>query len=309
MPKTLLAIDDSATMRKVLEITFSGEDFNVLTSTDRAGLVAKLSENPNAVVIDTTLEGEDGYAICKEVRQKAPRAAIVLMASRYTPYDQGRGKDAGADDYIDKPFDTQQLIDKVKKAIGSKEASSPQMVAAPPPPPPAVMHGPPPGPPMPPAAPARPPFQPPAGGFPQRTGTLMFNSDGPAVPPPATGAAPAPPPPKVEARPMPPPPSPAVAPSPPAPIVKPTAPSPALRAEPPAPPPPAPPAATSPVAVAAAATNGALAPKLAQLGLTPAQVEGVLALSREVVEQVVWEVVPQLAETLIKEEIARLTKE
>ena len=45
------------------------------------------------------------------------------------------------------------------------------------------------------------------------------------------------------------------------------------------------------------------------MGLTPAQVEGVLALSREVIEQVVWEVVPQLAETLIKEEIARLTKE
>jgi hypothetical protein len=49
--------------------------------------------------------------------------------------------------------------------------------------------------------------------------------------------------------------------------------------------------------------------KLAGLGLTPAQVEGVLALSREVVEQVVWEVVPTLAETLIKEEIARLTRE
>jgi hypothetical protein len=48
--------------------------------------------------------------------------------------------------------------------------------------------------------------------------------------------------------------------------------------------------------------------KLEELGLTQAQIEGVLALSREVVERVVWEVVPVLAETLIKEEIARLTK-
>ena len=47
--------------------------------------------------------------------------------------------------------------------------------------------------------------------------------------------------------------------------------------------------------------------RLAELGLTQAQIEGVLALSREVVERVVWEVVPVLAETLIKEEIARLT--
>jgi hypothetical protein len=68
------------------------------------------------------------------------------------------------------------------------------------------------------------------------------------------------------------------------------------------------PAVAAPAAAIAAQANG-LAPKLAQMGLTPAQVEGVLALSREVIEQVVWEVVPQLAETMIKEEIARLTKE
>ena len=54
--------------------------------------------------------------------------------------------------------------------------------------------------------------------------------------------------------------------------------------------------------------NGAMAHKLEGLGLTSAQADAVLALSREVVERVVWEVVPQLAETLIKEEIARLTK-
>ena len=49
--------------------------------------------------------------------------------------------------------------------------------------------------------------------------------------------------------------------------------------------------------------------KLSALGLTREQVEGVLALSREVVEQVVWEVVPELAEQLIREEIRRLTAE
>jgi len=113
----------------------------------------------------------------------------------------------------------------------------------------------------------------------------MFAVDGPAVPP-AHGAAPSPL-------------------SPPAPPVQ------AKPAAPAAPPPrkitPAPVPATSP-GVASAQTNG-LAPKLAQMGLTPAQIEGVLALSREVIEQVVWEVVPQLAEAMIKEEIARLTKE
>jgi hypothetical protein len=65
----------------------------------------------------------------------------------------------------------------------------------------------------------------------------------------------------------------------------------------------------APAAVAAVVVNGHLAGKLGDLGLTPAQVDAVLALSREVVERVVWEVVPQLAETIIKEEIARLTRD
>jgi hypothetical protein len=81
-----------------------------------------------------------------------------------------------------------------------------------------------------------------------------------------------------------------------------------------APPPPAPPpapVAPPPAAQAAvgAAVNGQLAGKLGDLGLSPQQADAVLALSREVVERIVWEVVPQLAEALIKEEIARLTKE
>ncbi|HOU94602.1 MAG TPA: response regulator, partial [Polyangiaceae bacterium] len=60
---------------------------------------------------------------------------------------------------------------------------------------------------------------------------------------------------------------------------------------------------------AAVALPAGLATQLEQLGLTADQVRGVLALSREVVEKVVWEVVPVLAETLIKEEIERLTAE
>jgi hypothetical protein len=77
----------------------------------------------------------------------------------------------------------------------------------------------------------------------------------------------------------------------------------------PVPSPAAPTAAPRAVEAAAIATNGHLAGKLDELGLSPQQVEAVLALSRDLVERVVWEVVPALAEALIKEEIVRLTKE
>jgi hypothetical protein len=64
------------------------------------------------------------------------------------------------------------------------------------------------------------------------------------------------------------------------------------------------------MASVAAATNGKhMATKLADLGLSAQQVDAVMALSRQVIEEVVWEVVPALANTMIREEIARLTKD
>jgi len=72
-----------------------------------------------------------------------------------------------------------------------------------------------------------------------------------------------------------------------------------------APAPAAPPPA--PARPAAVAVSAAMSEKLSEIGLTPQQAEAVLALSREVVERVVWEVVPELAETIIREEIKRLT--
>jgi hypothetical protein len=76
-----------------------------------------------------------------------------------------------------------------------------------------------------------------------------------------------------------------------------------------APPPASPIATTHGSGGIGGAVNGHLAGKLGELGLSPAQADAVMALSREVVERVVWEVVPQLAETIIKEEIQRLMNE
>ena len=324
MPKTLLAVDDSATMRKVLEITFAGEDFRVLTAEAATGALARMNDEPVAVVIDAALDG-DGYALAREVRSRDGKAAILLMASRYAPYDANRGKEAGVDDFIDKPFDTQMLIDKVKKAIVGREAfkasAAAPIVPAPAPSAPALAPVTPPVAPAPAAtggsqvvppfgASARPPVvapNVPRTAFPtQRTHTLSF--EGGALAPPAAQ-------PPVNAPPA----------QPVAPIAR-TAPSgvpvvasPAARPTPAAQPAPAPApsprvAAEAPVRaveapVVASAVNGQLAGKLGELGLSPSQVEAVLSLSREVVERVVWEVVPQLAETIIKEELARLTKE
>src|SRR5579872_2895726 len=124
-------------MRKALEITFGSDDFRVVTAETSAAALTMLKEEPQAAVIDCSLGGEDGYALARAVRSRDPRIALVGLSSRYNPYDAAKGREAGFDDYADKPFDTQGLLDKVKKAIGAREgmkaAAPAPAVAAPPP--------------------------------------------------------------------------------------------------------------------------------------------------------------------------------
>ncbi len=336
MPKTLLAVDDSATMRKVLEITFSGDDYRVITADGSAAALGKLSEEPRVVLIDTALGSDDGYALCREIRRRDPSAAILLLSSRHNPYDAAQGRDAGADDYMDKPFDTQQMLDKVRKSVQARESGAAPVVA----PPPAVVAPPAPQPSIQrsafsaPVAAQRPPAPSIASPERARARTLMFGdrgqpidmteADSPSMsskdptpqPPIATSGAAGhtkpsaaiyPPvrsqAPVASRRPEPAPAQPTQqAPAAPPPVSI----APIVHVAPVVPPTPG---ALAPQTALSASVNGQLAGKLGELGLSPQQADAVMALSRDVVEKVVWEVVPQLAEMLIKEEIARLTKE
>jgi len=351
VPTTLLAIDDSVTMRKVLEMTFAGEDFRVVSAESADAGFAKLrSERPSIVLCDVTLDGPGGYAICAKIKSENPTVAVVLMASKQQPYDAHKGQSARADDFIEKPFDTQQLIDKVKRLatrpVEAAAAARPTAAAGPPMSvgpattpgvaPAAAAGRPPPAPPAP-AAPARAPGGPPAA--PQNRpavpgvaagvgrGTLAYGAyalqnpgaaasqpqapQTPAVSQAAFGASPQAPaasqgghgaarPPAAAA--------PAAAsatgtPSHPTHGTSPGMVSPVASVAP------AVASAAAAASAASSASNGQLAAKLQHLGLSDAQVSAVLSLSREVIERVVWEVVPVLAETMIKEELKRLTSD
>ncbi len=277
---TLLAVDDSKTMRKVLEITFAGEDYQVvLAENAQQALELLRSERPTVALVDAILGGDSGYDLCQAIKREAPGTGVIILSSKHQPYDKARGSTVGADDFMDKPFDTQQLIDKTG-TVARKAAEAPAGVGAPPPE--ATPYRSPPV--AEPAPPAAAPHQAPAG----RSPTLSYGT-----PSPAPVAAPPP-----EPTPAPPP---VAAPPPRAPTPAPIAPTPATGL----------PlgAATTTATATATSGDGEFADRLAGLGLTKDQVDGVLALSREVLEQVVWEVVPQLAEVLIKEEIRRLTAE
>jgi len=269
---TILAVDDSVTMRKVLEITFAGPEFRCVTVPGADAALEKLkTEKPALVIADVTLEGKNGYELCKAIKQASPTTPVLILSSKQNAYDATKGTAALADDHMDKPYDSTAMIDKVRKLLAApgRPAEAPKAAAAP-----AAAAVPAAAAAAKPAAAATPPA---AAAAPQRAKTMLYNPGGvnmPGIP----GQPPAGTPPAAK-------------------------PEPSLsKTETSGKP------ATPVGAAVAAPVNGQMTAKLEELGLTQAQIEGVLALSREVVERVVWEVVPVLAETLIKEEIARLTK-
>src|ERR1043165_4412666 len=118
-------------MRKVIESTFAGEGFKTVLAADAADAVAKAqSEHPNIALIDAALDGTNGYDLCRQIKGASPSTMVVLLSNKAQPYDKARGAAAGADDFMDKPFDTQQMIDKITM-LAKRGAQAPAPVTAP----------------------------------------------------------------------------------------------------------------------------------------------------------------------------------
>jgi CheY-like chemotaxis protein len=332
--RTILFADDSATMRAIMEKTFAAEPYEVVAVPSGEAALAKAREiSPSIVIADAGMPGMTGYDVCKALRDEGSLKGtpVIIMSGVSSPYDEARGREVGADEHVKKPFDTTKLIEKVGELTAGAPAAEAPAAAAPAPveeapaaPAEPAPAEPAPAPPQPPIARSRPVALggPPAAGMPKAPGktphkeTMIFGAE--------AGKPPAP----VEPEPVA------------APDVKPieidtetpaegdfqvgtlaelaqmddkgapVAPDVAgseIELDEPGEPAPPPPAETAVKQEAAAAADDVAA----KLGgdLTPEQVEAVRALTAEVVERVVWEVVPDLAEAMIREQIDKLLEE
>jgi len=157
MPVKILLADKSITIQKVVEMLFSGRDYEIVSVSDgETALNEATRVIPDVVLVDVDLPRIDGYSFAARLKQtpRLEQTPVILMMSRDDLYDGAKGKQAGIIDNIAKPFESQELIGKVKKAI----AGAPPRVAAPAPPaarPPAAST--PPIRPVAPPAPAAPP--------------------------------------------------------------------------------------------------------------------------------------------------------
>ncbi|MBS1125135.1 MAG: response regulator [Nitrospirae bacterium] len=134
MPIKILLADKSITIQKVVEMLFSGKEYEVTCVSDGDSAFGEASRIvPDVVLADVDLPRMDGYSFAGRLRETAALAKIpvILMLSRDDVYDAMKGKLAGIVDNIAKPFESQDLIGKVKKALSA--APAPAERPAPPP--------------------------------------------------------------------------------------------------------------------------------------------------------------------------------
>jgi two-component system cell cycle response regulator len=116
----ILVVDDDAMNREVMEAFLSLESYEVLLANNGTqGLALAEQKSPNLIILDVRLPDILGYKVCETLKQKAETKAIpVLMVTGFdAKEDRDRAITAGVDDFLSRPFDGEDLIQRVKQLL------------------------------------------------------------------------------------------------------------------------------------------------------------------------------------------------
>jgi DNA-binding response OmpR family regulator len=114
----ILIIEDELPMRTALQDALEAENYRVLTASDgEAGLQRALAEKPDLILLDIMMPRLDGYAVCAELRRLEVDTSILMLTAKGQVEDRVVGLDAGADDYLVKPFSTEELLARVRALL------------------------------------------------------------------------------------------------------------------------------------------------------------------------------------------------
>ncbi len=117
MPRILI-IEDELPMRTVLADCLEDDGHRVLTAADgNDGLDRALAEKPDLILLDIMMPRLDGFTVCAELRRRGIRAPILMLTAKGMVRDRVDGLDAGADDYLVKPFSTEELLARVRALV------------------------------------------------------------------------------------------------------------------------------------------------------------------------------------------------
>ncbi|HYL68920.1 MAG TPA: response regulator transcription factor [Candidatus Limnocylindria bacterium] len=130
-PITVLIVDDEPQIRRVMRTTLTSQGYAIVESKSGEEALEKLrSEHPGLILLDVNLPGISGLDVCREIRQSSD-VPIIMLTVRNTERDKVQALDAGADDYVVKPFGAQELLARIRAALrrSTSEETTPAFIS------------------------------------------------------------------------------------------------------------------------------------------------------------------------------------
>jgi two-component system KDP operon response regulator KdpE len=125
MSATILVVDDEPQIRRVMRTTLASNGYTVIEArSGEEALELMQKERPELVLLDVNMPGMGGLAACREIRDRSD-AAIIVLTVRNTEKDKVMALDAGADDYVVKPFGMEELLARIRAALRRTASAEP----------------------------------------------------------------------------------------------------------------------------------------------------------------------------------------
>ena len=126
----ILIVDDDANIAELISLYLTKECYDTRMVQDGEEALAMYEQyQPNLILLDLMLPGIDGYQVCREIRAKS-NLPIIMLSAKGEIFDKVLGLELGADDYIMKPFDSKELVARVKAVLRRYQPAKPEAAAA-----------------------------------------------------------------------------------------------------------------------------------------------------------------------------------
>ncbi len=129
-PHRLLVAEDDAEIRQALDRILTYEGYEVITANDGAAALEAVKEHePDAILLDVMMPFVDGIGVCRRIRERGNRTPVLMLTARHEVSDRVAGLDAGADDYVTKPFELDELLARVRALVRRADDSIGEVIA------------------------------------------------------------------------------------------------------------------------------------------------------------------------------------
>ena len=124
----ILVVDDDLNICELLRLYLTKDGYNVVVANDGQSAVTMFQdENPGLVLLDVMLPKLDGWQVCREIR-KFSETPIIMLTAKGEVFDRVLGLELGADDYVVKPFDTKEIVARIKAVLRRSVSSTAEEV-------------------------------------------------------------------------------------------------------------------------------------------------------------------------------------